>query len=107
MYVENLRIQDYEYNKKHIHQDCSPDHWKETQQMVRIPIQNIDFWKMNPTLRDLSGEVRHLRDRTQAIIRYGSAQIHEVLQQKPLPLVRRRATKSRIDCLVNTISYQL
>jgi len=81
--------------------DCS-HHWKETDNIVRIPIDNII--KNSTTISDINGKTWTLRGRTRGILKRLVDNMPYITKLEPITLTKRKYM-GNIKCLSNTITY--
>lgn len=111
MYITNLSTKDYYDNMSHIFKHCvdySCHTWKETNDVVRFPINQFinNNTKVNSYVD--TNKIKHkIRTRTIEIINQNIDKIQKMVKNPPIQLTRRRAVKTSIKCLNNTISYQI
>jgi len=106
MYVKNLSENDYNHNVHKIHNKCKQKHWKETNKMIRIPFNNINY-KSNVML-DIHNKPRQIQSRAMAILKIGSRAIKQIISDNnPVDLYKHNVTNSRMSCLIGTYTYTL
>lgn len=103
VYVNGLRKMDYQNNIRITHSGCAHQ-WAETDQMVRVPIMNVDYNRL-PRVKDYDGNDILLRGRTSRIMKEMAKIIVNVLQSKPIQLIRHVTQVSRNKCLLGTTTY--
>lgn len=103
IHVKGLSKRDYLYNRKRINNKCSGV-WKETNNMVRIPIDNLSMINSG-YLVDTEGRAIKIRGRTIKIIQSFTKQILSVIRVNPIKMKRNLTKKSRIPCLLGTVTY--
>ena len=105
IYVSGLHRDDFLNNVKITHAHCSR-HWKETFNMTRIPIQNINIGTF-PNAITYDGQHIKLRDRLCSVITEASKNILHILNKQPIRLNRQITQSSRNHCLINTVTYTI
>lgn len=111
IYVDGISFDDYAHNVNIIHSQCGTKelHWKETNSMARIPLNEI-FMAANQNVnmaKDIYGHIIPIRGRTMAIIRSGYHIINSLILNNPIILHRHLVTNSRLPCLIGTYTYTI
>lgn len=109
VYVENLSFQDYAHNVNIIFSNCGARTWKETNSMVRIPVNNLIASAQNGVTNayDVNGSIVSIHNRTLALVNYGANTILSLINARPIPLYRHLVTTSRMPCLIGTYTYTM
>lgn len=109
MYITNLSYRDYLKNAYQVHTQCSKSSWKESNDMTRIPIANILYMiqQGHHSVQDIFGKQVIIRDRTIHILKMGHTVILNLLTTAPHVLIKNITIRSRMKCLIGTISYSL
>ena len=111
IYVQNISFKDYAHNVRQIFGTCNykQNHWKETNSMVRIPINNIINAATNNVnyAIDTNGYAVPVRCRTMEIIRVSIATLQSMIKMQPIKLHKHLVTSSRLPCLIGTYTYTI
>ena len=107
MYIDQISYYDYAHNLNIIFNNCSSkqNHWKETNSMTRIPLNNIVLAAQNnfDYAADINGKTVPIRGRTMGIIRTGMNVLVSMINlMKPIKLYKHLVTSSRLACLIGT-----
>lgn len=103
VYLDGLHKTDYIHNSKITRRKCA-HHWAETNDMERVPLQNINLNYL-PNVVTYEGKNIQLRGRTCKVVIEASKIIVRFLQQQPITLFRQITNLSRNQCLIGTITY--
>ena len=95
IYVSQLDENDYNHNVRLIYSKCKEAHWKETDELIRISVDNIKKIK-NDQVTDVNGVLRKIRGRTQAVLKVGYDIINDKIKEKPLVLYRHIVRNSSL-----------
>ncbi|QKF93724.1 NUDIX hydrolase [Fadolivirus algeromassiliense] len=109
VYVENLSYQDYMHNINVIFNNCYGTTWKESNSMVRIPVNNLVASAMNSFnyAVDINGFSVPIRKRTIDLFKHNHTAIMSRLNTMPIHLHRHLVTTSRMPCLIGTYTYTI
>ena len=98
VYVSGLSKKDYLHNRKLMF-ECH-HHWRETNDMVRIPLHSIILERL-PVI-DIPGRRIILRQRTAKVIKCASGYLNIVLANEPIRLEKNILIKPHLKCLEGT-----
>jgi hypothetical protein len=91
--------------------ESSKRYWKETDDIVHVPIKNIDFYKLNKRgtiiVKDIEGKNIKLHRRCKKVLYYAQNLILKKIKEKPLARKRDIITEESDDFLNGTYSYSL
>ena len=102
IYIKGLQLKKYFDNIKLVHAKCDY-HWKETDDIVRVPLQNINPDTFPKTI-DINGNEITLRGRTRDILRIASRVVNTVLSSTPRKLKQIKKNNDN-QCLLRTSSF--
>lgn len=110
IYVEGVYFSDYAHNVNHVQAYCDNNkqrHWKETNSMARIPLNNMLVAAQNylDYAIDVMGNPVNVRKRTMGIVRDAMSILSNFPSFSPLKLYKHRVTSSHVPCLVGTYTY--
>ena len=109
IYIEGISYSDYMYNVNLINNGCHQRVWKETNSMVRIPLNNIIVAAQNNInyAADIYGASVFIRGRTLAIVRAAANILWNIANSRPIPLYKHLVTSSHLPCLIGTYTYTM
>lgn len=103
--ITGLRRSDYLHNMKLVHKKC-PHQWRETHDMVRVPITNISI--NTRTCKTYDGNTISLRGRSHHVIKMFMSIADTYLQHIQFYKLNKHITQSKHNkCLNDTITYTI
>lgn len=112
VYVKGLSKKQYYVNRKHIDMKCKRAHsWKETNEMIRVPIKNMLHMINlgNNYVYDTDGIKRKIRGRTIGIFKRSIDIMRKLLssKHKPIKLKKKKVLSSRMLCLRSMYTFRI
>jgi hypothetical protein len=109
VYVTGLSESVYNNNVKLIKKNCigkQNKHWKETDKMVRVPINNIKNMKKKAKyVKDINNKNIELRGRALALSKKVINILSDITAYNPFQLTKYKVTTSRKLCIIGTTQY--